>query len=219
MVTVARYNSGSIIGSVFGSTPEEILPYLANGLVRVTGWDLVHLYGFGYGQYRPLLVLSPILARMIAKAGWSKADLQQALFEQARIPARTRSNSSSATWTNFIPGRRTLVDLVNFAQAAQGVRRIRRPRPAGADRAGRQLHRHRRRRGPQPHQRLRAQQRRPPRVPHRQADPVQLAASLRCSAIQRTEWVTNGAASKRSLAALPTWPWVALPAAKKSTRI
>jgi len=37
-VTVARMNSGIMIGSVFGSTPEEIVPYLADGLARSAGW-------------------------------------------------------------------------------------------------------------------------------------------------------------------------------------
>lgn len=113
VVTVARYNSGAILGSVFGSRAEELVPYLANGVARVTGWDLVHLYGLGFGQYRPLLVLSPILARTFARSGWSKADLQAALYQQARIPART-FEALIGTWTNFVPGRRTLVDLVNF---------------------------------------------------------------------------------------------------------
>lgn len=36
---------------------------------------------------RPLILLSPILAQTIAKAGWSKADVQRYLFEHARIPA------------------------------------------------------------------------------------------------------------------------------------
>ena len=66
-------NSGLIIGSVFGSTPDEILPYLADGLARVTGWDLTHVYGLGQGHYRPLLVLSPVLARIFGRAGWSQA--------------------------------------------------------------------------------------------------------------------------------------------------
>ncbi|NDH24364.1 MAG: hypothetical protein EBY49_10580, partial [Actinobacteria bacterium] len=38
-VSVARMNSGTIIGSVFGSTPEEIVPYLGNGLARTAAWD------------------------------------------------------------------------------------------------------------------------------------------------------------------------------------
>jgi hypothetical protein len=113
VVTVARYNSGAIIGSVKGSTPEQVLPYLADGLTRITGWDLAHVYGLGYGQYRPLLVLSPMIARMIAAASWSQDDLRQALFEQARIPAH-KFESFIVGWTNFVPGGRTLVDLVNF---------------------------------------------------------------------------------------------------------
>jgi hypothetical protein len=112
-VTVARYNSGMIVGSVYGSTPEQILPYLANSLTRVTGWELTHLYGLGHGQYRPLLILSPILARIFGKAGWTADDVRQALWERARIPART-FESLIGEWSNLTAGRRTLVDLVNF---------------------------------------------------------------------------------------------------------
>ena len=110
-VTIGRMNSGIIVGSVFGSTPEQIVPYLADGLARVTGWDLTHVYGLGQGQHRPLLVLSPALARVFGRAGWSKADVQRALFEHARIPA-WKFEALIGEWSNLTAGRRTLVDLV-----------------------------------------------------------------------------------------------------------
>ncbi|MDY7100654.1 MAG: hypothetical protein S0880_05655 [Actinomycetota bacterium] len=103
-------NSGTIIGSVFGSTPDEMVPYLANGLTRVTAWDLTHVHGLGTDQYQPLLVLSPILARTFARHGWSKADLQQALFAHARIPAATFERLIGE-WTNLTAGRPRLSDL------------------------------------------------------------------------------------------------------------
>lgn len=109
-VTIARMNSGLIVGSVFGSTPEEILPYLGDSLARVTGWDLTHVYGLGQGMYSPLLVLSPVLARIFGKAGWSKADVQVALFEHARIEA-WRFEKLIGEWSNLTAGRRTLVEL------------------------------------------------------------------------------------------------------------
>ena len=68
VVSMARMNSGLLIGSVFGSTPEEIIPYLANGLTRVSAWDLTHVHGLGTDQYQPLLVLSPLLAKTFANA-------------------------------------------------------------------------------------------------------------------------------------------------------
>ena len=111
VVSMARMNSGLIIGSVVGGTAEELVPYLADGLARVAGWDLTHNHGLGQDQFRPLLVLSPILARTIARSGWSKADLQQALFEAATIPA-WRYESLIGAWSNLTPGRRTLVELV-----------------------------------------------------------------------------------------------------------
>ena len=109
-VTVGRINSGLVIGSVYGSTPDEVLPYLADGLVRVTGWDLTHVYGLGQAQYRPLLVLSPMLARVFARAGWSKERVRVALFEHARIPA-WKFEKLIGEWSNLTAGRRTLVDL------------------------------------------------------------------------------------------------------------
>ena len=110
-VTMARMNSGTIIGSVFGSTPDEIVPYLANGLTRVAAWDLTHVYGLGHDQFQPLLVISPILARTFATAGWSKRDVQGALFEHARIPAKT-FEKMIGEWSNLTAGRRRLADLV-----------------------------------------------------------------------------------------------------------
>ena len=109
-VTIGRINSGLIIGSVYGSSPEEILPYLADGMCRVTGWDLTHVYGLGQAQYRPLLVLSPVLARVFARAGWSKDDVRAALFQHARIPAR-KFEQLIGEWSNLTAGRRTLAEL------------------------------------------------------------------------------------------------------------
>ncbi len=110
VVTVARMNSGTIIGSVVGSTPDEIVAYLANGLTRVAAWDLTHIHGLGHDQFQPLLVLSPVLARTCAAAGWTKAQLQAALFEHARIPASTFERFIGE-WSNLTAGRPTLAAL------------------------------------------------------------------------------------------------------------
>ena len=109
-VTMARINSTVMIGSVFGSTPPDIVPYLADGLVRATGWDLTHVYGLGRAQYRPLLVISPMIARIFGRAGWSRRQVQEALFGAARIPA-WKFEALIGEWSNLTAGRRTLVDL------------------------------------------------------------------------------------------------------------
>ena len=110
-VTVARMNSGTIIGSVFGSSPDEIVAYLGNGLARTAAWDLTHVHGLGHDQFSPLLVLSPVLARVFGRAGWTKADVQHAMFEHARIPAETFERLIGE-WSNLTAGRRRLGDLV-----------------------------------------------------------------------------------------------------------
>jgi len=86
-VTIARYTSGGMVSSMAGSTPETLLPFLADGLVRHTFWQITFTVGLGYGTLRPLVLMTPIIAETIAKAGWSKADVRQFLFEHARMPA------------------------------------------------------------------------------------------------------------------------------------
>jgi hypothetical protein len=116
VVTISRYTGGEVITSVFGQTPEAMVPYLADGLVRITGWELVFTIGVAGGTYRPLLLLPPVLAETIAKAGWSRRDLKVALWEQARLPA-WRFEHYLGEWTNLVPGRRALVDFVNMGRA------------------------------------------------------------------------------------------------------
>ena len=117
VVTIARFTSGGTIGSIFGDDPERIAAYLADGLVRHTSWELIFTLGFAPGTYRPLLVLSPMVARTLSRAGWTKARLRERLFELARMPAR-KLESYIGEWTNFVPGRPSLRTLVQQGRAA-----------------------------------------------------------------------------------------------------
>jgi hypothetical protein len=64
-----------------------MLPYLADSLARQISWQMTFTVGVAPGTLRPLVLLSPILAQTIARAGWSKRDVKQYLFEHARTPA------------------------------------------------------------------------------------------------------------------------------------
>lgn len=86
-VTIARYTGGGSLSSVSGSTPEQMLPYLADTVQRFNNWQITFTTSHGNGMLRPLLVISPIIAETIAKAGWSKSDVKRFLFEHARLPA------------------------------------------------------------------------------------------------------------------------------------
>jgi len=125
-VTISRFTGGNVIVSVVGATAEQCVPYLADALVKHTGWELIFTVGLAADTYRPLLVLSPIIARTIARSGWSKADLQRALWEQARIPAALFEKYMS-TWTNLVPGRRTLYDHVAMGKAPKAFGQSRDP--------------------------------------------------------------------------------------------
>jgi hypothetical protein len=86
-VTIARYTGGNMVSSMAGSTPEALLPFLADAVVRQNSWQTTFTVGIGYGKLRPLVLLTPIIAETIARAGWSKHDVKRYLFEHARMPA------------------------------------------------------------------------------------------------------------------------------------
>jgi hypothetical protein len=115
-VTISRFTGGTVLASVFGTTPEQMIPYLADGIARLVAWEVIFTIGMAAGAQRPLLVLSPILAQTLARAGLSKRDVQQRLFEHARIPA-SKFERYLGEWTNLAPGRPKLVDLVQRGKA------------------------------------------------------------------------------------------------------
>ncbi len=85
-VTVARYTAGGSFPSVSGSTPEEILPYIADAVLKYHSWH-IHFTQNGNETLRPLVVFSPIIAETIAKAGWSKHDVKRYFFEHTKMKA------------------------------------------------------------------------------------------------------------------------------------
>jgi len=86
-LSVGRYTGGNHISSVSGATPEELMPYIADAVVRQYSWQIMFSVGQGYDTLRPLLLLSPIIAETIAAGGWSKERFREELFKQARMPA------------------------------------------------------------------------------------------------------------------------------------
>ena len=86
-VTIARYTGGNLLVSVSGDVHKDMLPYLADAVVRQISWQLMFCVGQGMGKLRPLVLLPPILAETIARAGVTKESFKQYLFEHARIPA------------------------------------------------------------------------------------------------------------------------------------
>jgi len=100
-VTISRMTGGGVLPSVTGSTPEQMMPYLADGVAKQTGWEMVFTVGgLSIGTLRPVLVLSPILAETIARGGWSKDDVKRYLYEHARTPA-WRVEAFTEKWLDF----------------------------------------------------------------------------------------------------------------------
>ncbi len=44
-VTISRMTGGGVMPSVTGSTPEQMMPYLADGVAKQTGWEMVFTVG------------------------------------------------------------------------------------------------------------------------------------------------------------------------------
>lgn len=100
-VTISRMTSGNVIVSVTGSKPEDIMPYLADAVASATRWEIVFTVGgLTYGTLRPTLVLTPILAQTLARAGWSKDDVKQYLYDHARMTAE-RVETYTEKWADF----------------------------------------------------------------------------------------------------------------------
>jgi hypothetical protein len=117
LVTVGRFTGGGVVGSIYGRDPEQIVAYLADGLVRQMSWESVYTVGFARGTYRPLLVLSPMVARTLTRAGVDKARLRAMLFQRARMTAE-RMETYIGPWTNLVPGRPSLIELTEAGKAA-----------------------------------------------------------------------------------------------------
>jgi hypothetical protein len=116
VVTIGRYTGGNLMSGVGGSTPQEMLPYIADAVVRQITWQVVFTLGLANGMLRPLVLLTPIVASQIAKAGWSKRDVKRFLFEHARMPASQFNRYLNfGDWVN--PGPWNIEDHVRMRKA------------------------------------------------------------------------------------------------------
>ncbi len=110
LVTIGRFTGDTVVGSVYGRDPDAIAQYLADGLIRQSGWELIYTVGLAPGTHRPLVAISPMIAKTLAKAGVDRAGLQALLFKHARMPA-WKMETFVGAFTNLVPGRRTLNQL------------------------------------------------------------------------------------------------------------
>ena len=111
VVTIGRFTGDTVIGSIFGHDAETILAYLGDGLVRQTGWESIFIAGFATGTHHPLVVLSPLVAHTLSRAGLSRRDVQEGLFRSARLPAQ-KLETYLGRWANLVPGRQSLAQMV-----------------------------------------------------------------------------------------------------------
>ena len=118
VVTIGRFTGDTMVGAIYGKDAEIILQYLGDGLVRQNGWEFIFTAGFASGTNRPLVVLSPMVASTLAKAGLSKEQVREKLFEYARLPAQ-KLETYLGPWTNLVPGQLTLADMAEAGSAPE----------------------------------------------------------------------------------------------------
>jgi hypothetical protein len=116
-VTITRLTGGGVLPSVTGNTPQTMMPYLADGVAKQTGWEIAFTVGgLGIGTLRPILILSPILAETMARSGWKKADVKRYLYDHARMEA-WRVETLMEKWVDFRIG--SLQRQVNLGRLPQ----------------------------------------------------------------------------------------------------
>lgn len=103
VVTIASCTSSDSLSSIGRANVEEILDVLASRIVDIQ----IYLFGLSVDGpgVRPQVLLSPCLAEMMAKAGYSKDSVKQYLYEHARFPAMRYEKMRK-------PGRPSLQDAV-----------------------------------------------------------------------------------------------------------
>ncbi len=79
-VTIQRCEAPHNVVDYLSTTPEGVLGSVAAVAATIGGNN-------AYVPSELLVMLSPEHARIVARAGWSKRDVQQFLFEHARLPA------------------------------------------------------------------------------------------------------------------------------------
>ena len=92
VITIARHHAGASQSSVSGSA-DDILDNMADTLQRMVGIWAADKFTVGIGRGRngctemPHVVITPCIAEVLAKAGYSRKDVKRALYERAKIPA------------------------------------------------------------------------------------------------------------------------------------
>lgn len=70
-----------------GDTPETQLEFITSIFGSTCGpWAFS---GLVYGHWHPLLVMSPVVAKVFADSGWTKGRIRQHLYDSLKIPAST----------------------------------------------------------------------------------------------------------------------------------
>ena len=67
---------------------KEHLRIIAHEVARELGGSMLYPMEHFGGEVSPVICLSPLVAGIIAKAGYSKSNVRQYLFQHARVPAR-----------------------------------------------------------------------------------------------------------------------------------
>jgi len=91
-ITSCRHMSNPF--KTFGETAEGHLDRMADYMLRTQ-----ELYWVAYGPVAPTLIVSPVVAKLLANRGYGKDAVREYLFEHCRIPARRFDQELGVNWT------------------------------------------------------------------------------------------------------------------------
>ncbi len=82
-------------------TAEEHLRILTKEVTRELGGPVVRIMTIFGPEVSPVLCLSPLVASIIAEAGYSKTDIRQYIYDNAKIPAYEFDEQLAGLWPDF----------------------------------------------------------------------------------------------------------------------
>ena len=133
VVTIGRYTGGNLFAGVGGSTPEEMLPYIADAVLRQISWHVIFTMGHGERD---------AASAPADHADSRAADREGRMVEGRRQALPLRTHADAGVSVQPVPELRRLGESRSVehrgsrapAQSAGDLPGVRRPEPPRADR-------------------------------------------------------------------------------------
>lgn len=93
VVTIASCRHMSNPFKTFGDTAEKHLDRIADFMLRTQEY-----YWVAYGPVAPVVIISPVVAKMLSGRGYTKNNIREYIFNHTKIPARRFDQELEVNW-------------------------------------------------------------------------------------------------------------------------